>query len=100
MSPTEQAVAGRVLDGKVALVTGAARGIGRATAELLVAHGANVLLSDFDGDRLRLASDQIDGTTGAFAGDITERGVPEALVQTALATWGGLDIIVTTRATA
>ena len=41
-----------------------------------------------------VGSDQIDGTTDALAGDITERGVPEALVQTALVTWGALDIIV------
>ena len=39
-----------VLDGKSAIVTGSARGIGRATAELLVAQGAQVLINDLDGD--------------------------------------------------
>lgn len=83
-----------MLDGKVALVTGAANGIGRATAELLAAHGARVLLADLDSTRLGLAAEQITGTTAQFAGDITISGVPEALVRTALDTWGGLDIIV------
>ena len=39
-----------VLDGKAAIVTGSARGIGRATAELLCAHGARVLVNDVDAD--------------------------------------------------
>ena len=39
-----------VLDGKSAIVTGSARGIGRATAELLVSQGAQVLINDLDGD--------------------------------------------------
>ena len=38
-----------VLDGKVAIVTGSARGIGRATADLLAEHGARVLVTDLDG---------------------------------------------------
>lgn len=39
-----------VLDGKAAIVTGSARGIGRATAELLTDNGAKVLINDLDGD--------------------------------------------------
>ena len=39
-----------VLDGKAAIVTGSARGIGRATAELLAEHGARVLINDLDAD--------------------------------------------------
>ena len=42
-----------VLDGKAAIVTGSARGIGRAAAELLAAHGARVLINDLDGDLAR-----------------------------------------------
>ena len=42
-----------VLDDKVAIVTGSARGIGRATAELLVEHGASVVINDLDGDAAR-----------------------------------------------
>ena len=54
MIPASQATKGRnqmaVLDDKVAIVTGSARGIGRATAELLSEHGAKVLINDLDGD--------------------------------------------------
>ena len=39
-----------VLDGKAAIVTGSARGIGRATAELLAEHGARVLVNDLDAE--------------------------------------------------
>ena len=65
-----------VLDEKVAIVTGSARGIGRATAELLAEHGAKVLVNDLDGDVAEEASNEIPGETVAFAGDLTQDGVP------------------------
>ena len=83
-----------VLDGKAAIVTGSARGIGRATAELLAAHGARVLVNDLDGDAAEQAAAEIDGETASFAGDLTKDGVPEALVQRAVDAFGGLDIVV------
>jgi 3-oxoacyl-[acyl-carrier protein] reductase len=52
-----------VLDGKSAIVTGSARGIGRATAELLVAQGAQVLINDLDGDIAEQAAGEIAGET-------------------------------------
>ena len=61
-----------VLEGKSAIVTGSARGIGRATAELLVSQGAQVLINDLDADIAQQASDEIDGQTAVFAGDLTE----------------------------
>ncbi|MFL5851034.1 MAG: SDR family NAD(P)-dependent oxidoreductase [Solirubrobacteraceae bacterium] len=83
-----------VLDGKVAVVTGSARGIGRATAELLAEHGASVLVNDLDGDVAEQAAAEIDGGTVAFAGDLTHPGVPDEMIQRAVDEWGRLDIVV------
>ena len=83
-----------VLDDKVAIVTGSARGIGRATAELLSEHGAKVVINDLDGDVAQQASDEIAGETTVFAGDLTAGDAPDQLVQTAIDAWGRIDIIV------
>jgi 3-oxoacyl-[acyl-carrier protein] reductase len=83
-----------VLDDKVAIVTGSARGIGKATAELLCEHGAKVVVNDLDGDVAQETADGIAGETAVYAGDLTQGGAPEALVQTALDAWGRLDIVV------
>jgi 3-oxoacyl-[acyl-carrier protein] reductase len=83
-----------VLDGKAAIVTGSARGIGRATAELLAEQGAKVLINDLDGDVAEEASKEISGETVAFAGDLTADGVPDKLVETAVEAFGQLDIVV------
>ena len=83
-----------VLDGRAAIVTGSARGIGRATAELLAQQGAQVLINDLDGDVAEEASKQIAGETASFAGDLTKEGVPERLVETAVDAFGKLDIVV------
>jgi 3-oxoacyl-[acyl-carrier protein] reductase len=83
-----------LLDGKSAIVTGSARGIGRATAELFVSEGAKVLINDIDGDVAEQASGEIDGETATFAGDLTEPGVPDKLVETAMSELGGVDIVV------
>jgi 3-oxoacyl-[acyl-carrier protein] reductase len=65
-----------VLDDKVAIVTGSARGIGRATAELLSEHGANVVINDLDGDLARQTADELPGEAAVDAGDLTRDGVP------------------------
>ena len=83
-----------VLDGKVAIVTGSARGIGRATAALLAEHGARVLVTDLDEDVAREAAEGIAGETAVFGGDLTMDGVPEAVVQRAVDAFGQLDIVV------
>ncbi|HTB69568.1 MAG TPA: SDR family oxidoreductase [Solirubrobacteraceae bacterium] len=83
-----------VLDGKSAIVTGSARGIGRATAELLVAQGAQCLINDLDGDVAEQASSEIDGETAVYAGDLTKPGAADELVQKAIDSFGKIDIIV------
>src|SRR4051794_36556269 len=83
-----------VLDGKVAIVTGSARGIGRATAALLAEHGARVVVNDLDGDVARQAAAEIGGETLVHAGDLTKPGAPDALVAAAIDGWGRLDIVV------
>ena len=83
-----------VLDGKAAIVTGSARGIGRATAELLAEHGAKVLINDLDGDVAEESSKEIQGETVSFAGDLTKDGVPDKLVETAVEAFGQIDIVV------
>jgi 3-oxoacyl-[acyl-carrier protein] reductase len=83
-----------VLDGKAAIVTGSARGIGRATAELLSEQGAQVLINDLDGDVAAQAAQEIAGETAVFAGDLTKPGAPDQLVQAAIDAFGKIDIIV------
>jgi 3-oxoacyl-[acyl-carrier protein] reductase len=83
-----------VLDGKSAIVTGSARGIGRATAELLAEHGAQVLINDLDGDVAEQASQEISGETAVYAGDLTKPGTPDELVKKAIDAFGKIDIIV------
>jgi 3-oxoacyl-[acyl-carrier protein] reductase len=83
-----------VLDERVAIVTGSARGIGRATAELLSEHGAKVLINDLDGDVAEQTASEIDGETVVYAGDLTAESAPDELVKTAVDAWGRLDIIV------
>jgi 3-oxoacyl-[acyl-carrier protein] reductase len=83
-----------VLDDKVAVVTGSARGIGRATAEILAENGARVLINDLDGDVAEQAASEISGETVAFAGDLTHAGVPDELIARAVDEWGRLDIVI------
>jgi 3-oxoacyl-[acyl-carrier protein] reductase len=83
-----------VLDDKVAVVTGSARGIGRATAELLAEHGARVVVNDLDGDAAEQTAGEIGGETVVHAGDLTKPGEPDALIGAAVDAWGRLDIVV------
>ena len=83
-----------VLDEKVAIVTGSARGIGRTTAELLSEQGAKVLINDLDGDVAEQTAGEIQGETVVYGGDLTKEGACDELVKTAVDAWGRLDIIV------
>jgi 3-oxoacyl-[acyl-carrier protein] reductase len=83
-----------LLDGKAAIITGSARGIGRATAELFATEGAKVLINDIDADVADQAAGEIDGETAMFAGDLTKPGVPDDLVAKANEAFGQVDIVV------
>lgn len=82
------------LAGRVALVTGAAGGIGLAVARRLVAEGARVLLSDVDRPRLEEAAAGIVGDALALPADLAVPAERDRLVPAAVARWDRLDILV------
>ena len=83
-----------LLDGKSAIITGSARGIGRATAELFVNQGAKVMINDLDGDVAEEAAGEIDGETAVFAGDLTKPGMCDDMVKAAIDAFGQVDAVV------
>ncbi len=83
-----------LLEGKSAIVTGSARGIGRATAELFAANGAKVLINDLDADAAEQAASEIEGETAVFAGDMTKPEAADQLVAAAIDAFGSVDITV------
>ncbi|EGD45272.1 oxidoreductase, short-chain dehydrogenase/reductase family [Nocardioidaceae bacterium Broad-1] len=95
-----------LLDGRIAIVTGAGRGIGRAHALELARHGAKVVVNDFgvslagEGTGESPASQVVDeivsagGEAVANAADVADFAAAEAMVRQAVETYGGLDILV------
>jgi 3-oxoacyl-[acyl-carrier protein] reductase len=79
------------LDGRVALVCGSTRGIGRAVAKTLVHEGARVAVNGRDKEATRRAAEELSGTP--FAADVTVRQQAEALVHDVAKTFGKLDIL-------
>lgn len=84
----------QVLKGKIALVTGAARGIGAATAERLAEEGAHVVCLDIPADRDGLydTATRVGGTP--FAADISDPATPARLGEFLLQKFGGVDVVV------
>jgi len=84
---------GRLRD-KVAVVTGAARGIGRAIAERYAAEGARVMLADIDAEAGAEAARAIGGAASFVACDVGDKAQVTALIEAAVDAFGGLDICV------
>jgi NAD(P)-dependent dehydrogenase (short-subunit alcohol dehydrogenase family) len=81
------------LAGKVALVTGAAGGIGRATAERFVAEGARVVLTDRDADALEASAAQLGPAAVCVAGDVADPTTAERAVAAASEHFGALHVL-------
>jgi 3-oxoacyl-[acyl-carrier protein] reductase len=87
----------RKLEGKVALVSGSGRGIGREIARKLASEGAHVVVNDLDAEPAQLTVQEVlaaGGQAVACIGSVTEADFGERFVQTALDSFGGIDIIV------
>jgi NAD(P)-dependent dehydrogenase (short-subunit alcohol dehydrogenase family) len=87
------------LAGKVALVTGASKGIGRAIAASYAAAGAKVMLSSRKLDQLQAAANEMAGETEVFAANAGDLDAARACVEATIERFGGLDILVNNAAT-
>jgi len=83
------------LSGKVALITGGARGIGFATAAAIAARGASVVILDLDPSAVEQAASRIHDTRAmGIAADVTDRGAMQRAVAATVERFGGLDVVV------
>lgn len=87
----------RSIAGKTALITGAASGMGRATAHLFADEGAKVAVTDLDLDKVMAVVKEIEqagGTAAGWALDVTDKAQRRAVVADMASTWGGIDILI------
>jgi 2,3-dihydroxy-2,3-dihydro-p-cumate dehydrogenase len=86
----------RSLEGRIAIVTGAAQGIGRAIAERLAADGAKLVLGDSDGETLQATASEIvsDSPAATEVGDLAQEDAAKRLIERAVDDHGRLDILV------
>jgi len=86
------------LAGKVAIVTGAARGIGFAIAELLASRGADIVIADMQYDSAKSATDKIEATYGrktlALSVNVAKMESAKSMVERVISEYGRLDILV------
>ena len=85
---------GSDFDGRVALITGAARGLGRAATERLIARGASVAVNVRDQERADALARELGDRAYAVPGDVTDADAPDAIVKEVLERFGRLDILV------
>lgn len=95
----EPVLTSNILDGQVAIITGGSRGIGGATAEMLAANGARVIIADIDAEASDARASQISDAYGAdrvstFVADLSEATACDNLIQYALDSSGQLNIVV------
>src|SRR3954469_15918314 len=86
------------IEGKVAIVTGSARGIGKATATIMAREGAKVLVTGTDEERTKAAAADIAEQTRAqidyYVGDLSLEENVSAMVEKTIQKWGRIDILV------
>lgn len=87
----------RLLEKQAAIITGAGQGIGLAIAEAFLAHGADVLIVDVDGDKVEAAAESLRSGSGrveALRCDVTSEADQAGLVQACVDRYGKLDVLV------
>lgn len=87
----------KMLQNRVAIITGSGRGIGRAAAILFARHGARVVVNDIDAEPAKKTVEEIQAVKGQCilaTGDVTDPNFAESVIQKAVSTWGGLHILV------
>ena len=82
------------LEGKVAIVTGAAGGFGEGIARLFAAEGAKVLIADLDGDKAKTVADSLGSAARAVRCDVSKRADVDAAVKACVDAFGAPDIVV------
>jgi 2-dehydro-3-deoxy-L-rhamnonate dehydrogenase (NAD+) len=81
-------------DGKIIILTGAARGLGKAAAHLLAERGATLALVDIRGDELEALATELGGGTRAFCSDLAQVAEIRTLVGDIVAHFGGVDVLI------
>ncbi|HET7521968.1 MAG TPA: SDR family NAD(P)-dependent oxidoreductase [Bacillales bacterium] len=86
-----------MLENQVVIITGAARGVGRAASRMMAEHGARLVMADLDREPLEQTAKEIEAEGGrvvTVAGDVTKEDFPKVLVENAIQSFGQLDILV------